>query len=81
MDWILALALLTFVLVIAFLLWNRVSTKRHHELGNAASGLGGRTDPLSGNSEGMRHPDELRADLDAAAAAPADQPIKLDHTH
>ena len=79
MDWILILAVATFILVVAFLYWNRVSTKRHHESGGGASGVGGRSDPLSGNSEGMRHPDELRADLDAAAARPSDAPIKLKH--
>jgi hypothetical protein len=77
MDWILALALATFVLLVAFLLWNRISTKRHHESGGTASGIGGPNDPLSGNSEGMRHPDELRASLDAAAAKSPDEPVKL----
>ncbi len=72
MDWILALALGTFALVIAFLLWNRQSTKRNQETGSAhASGVGGPKDPLSGDSEGMRNPDDLRASLDGAAAAPA----------
>ena len=67
MDWILALALATFVIVIAFLLWNRQSTKRRQETGGNTSGLGGLNDPLSGTAEGMRHPDELRRDLDAAS--------------
>ena len=69
MDWILVLALGTFVLLIGFLLWNRVSTKRHHEQGAAAEGVGGKADPLSGNSDGMRNPEELRRDLNTAAAS------------
>ena len=70
MDWILALALATFVVLLAFLYWNWHSTKRHHESGGQASGIGGPADPLSGNTEGMRNPDALRANLDEAAAAP-----------
>ena len=67
MDWILALALITFVILVAFLLWNRQSAKRHHETGGNTSGIGGPNDPLSGAAEGMRHPDELRRSLDQAA--------------
>ncbi len=70
MDWILALALMTFVVVIAFLLWTRTSTIRHHKTGGNVSGLGGPADPLSGTAEGMRHPDEMRRDLDRAAEGP-----------
>ena len=68
MDWILALAIITFVLVIAFLLWNRSSLKRHQNTGGDTRGIGGLNDPMSGTTEGMRPPDEMRADLDAAAS-------------
>jgi len=78
MDLILTLALATFVLLIGFLLWNRMSTKRHQETGGHpegnALGIGGLADPLSGVAEGMRHPDEMRADMDAAAASDATPP-------
>ena len=77
MDWILILAIATFVLVVAFLLWNRISTKRHHESHGTAEGIGGRSDPLSGNSEGIRPAHELQASLDTAAAKSADEPIQL----
>lgn len=70
MDWILTLSLSTFTVLIAFLLWTRYSTKRNHESGGRASGIGGPKDPLSGNTEGMRNPDALRANLDEAAAKP-----------
>ena len=73
MDWILLLALATFIFVVAFLVWNRVSTRRHQETGGNTTGLGGPNDPLAGAAEGMRHPDEMRADLDAAAATPLDE--------
>ncbi|WP_428540226.1 hypothetical protein [Rhodopila sp.] len=68
MDWILALAIITFALVIAFLLWNRASLKRHQSTGGDARGVGGLNDPLSGTTEGMRPPEEMRADLDAASS-------------
>lgn len=71
MDWILALALGTFVLVIAFLLWNRASTKRHQETGGNTSGIGGPNDPLSGATENMRDADSMRASMDKAADADA----------
>jgi hypothetical protein len=70
MDWILVLALATFAILVAFLLWTRTSTIRHHQTGGKTSGLGGPNDPLSGAAEGMRHPDEMRHDLDRAAAGP-----------
>lgn len=69
MDWILILALATFVVIVAFLLWNRASTKRHQETGGRTSGIGGPNDPMAGAAEGMRHPDSMRANLDDAAAA------------
>ena len=58
MDWIFALAIATFVLVIAFLLWNRMSTKRHQQTGSNTAGIGGLKDPMSGTTENMRDPDE-----------------------
>ena len=70
MDWILLLALATFALVAAFLIWNRISTKRRQETGGNTAGLGGPNDPMAGAAEGMRHPDKMRADLDDAAATP-----------
>lgn len=69
MDLILILALATFVLLIGFLLWNRASVKNQLQAGGSESGLGGPNDPLSGTTEGMRHPDTLRADLDRASGA------------
>ncbi len=70
MDWILLLAVVTFLLVLAFLVWNRMSLQRHQTSGASATGIGGLKDPLSGTTEGMRDPDEMRADLDAAASDP-----------
>jgi hypothetical protein len=58
------LALLTFVLVAAFLIWTRVSTERHR-FGANPSGIGGENDPLSGATDAVRDPDTLRASLDA----------------
>jgi hypothetical protein len=67
MDWIFALAIATFVLLLGFLWWNRASTKRHQESGGGnTTGIGGLNDPLSGTTQGMRDPDEMRAALDAA---------------
>ena len=78
MDPILLLALATFILVVGFLLWNRMSTKRHQETGGHpegnALGIGGLADPLSGVAEGMRHPDDMRSDLDAASGSEAIPP-------
>ena len=67
MDWILALSLTTFAILIAFLLWNRISTKRRQELGRNATGIGGPSDPLAGNTPGIRPAAALRAGLDAAS--------------
>ncbi len=55
----------TFVLVIGFLVWNKLSVDRH-SFSHDTAGLGGSGDPLSGKTEGIRKPDELRASLDAA---------------
>ena len=71
MDWIFALAIGTFAIVVAFLLWNRASTKRHQETGGNTTGLGGPNDPLSGATEGIRDADTMRGSLDAAAGADA----------
>jgi hypothetical protein len=65
MDWILALAIMTFGLLLAFLWWNRASTKRHQETGGNTEGIGGLNDPMSGTTQGMRDPEEMRAALDA----------------
>lgn len=75
MDWILALAIATFALLIPFLVWNKVSTKRHQQTGSSTRGIGGLNDPLSGTTEGMRHPDAMRSDMDAAASSsPGERP-------
>jgi hypothetical protein len=68
MDPILALALVTFALFGAFLLWNRASTKRHQETGGKTDGIGGLNDPLSGTTTGMRDPEEMRAALNAMSS-------------
>jgi len=68
MDWILVLAMATFALLLAFLWWNKASTKQHRETGGNTSGIGGLNDPMSGTTEGMRDPEEMRAALDAASA-------------
>ena len=60
------LAFATFVLIVGFLVWNYLSVKRH-KFNRDVPGPGGRSDPLSGNSEGIRNADELRASLDEAA--------------
>ena len=57
------LAFATFVVVVGFLGWNLLSAKRHR-FNRDVAGPGGSSDPLSGKSEGMRDPDELRAALD-----------------
>ncbi len=67
MDWILTLAMVTFVLVLAFLAWNRLSVKRHQEAGHAATGIGGVNDPMSGTTQGMRDPEEMRTAMDEAS--------------
>jgi hypothetical protein len=64
MDWIFLLAVVTFGLFLAFLVWNKVSTNRHQA--GVATGVGGVADPMSGTTEGMRGPDKMRAALDAA---------------
>ena len=75
MDWIALLAGATFVLVVAFLLWNRMSTKENQRTGGNTSGVGGRNDPMAGTTDGIRPPDELRAALDAAPpASPGERP-------
>ncbi len=63
MDWILALALATFALVIVFLAWNWMSTRRRQHTGGRTAGFGGPGDPLSGSAEGIRSPDAIRASL------------------
>jgi hypothetical protein len=64
MDWIFLLAVVTFGLFLAFLVWNKVSTNRHQA--GDASGVGGVADPMSGTTEGMRDPEDMRGSLNAA---------------
>jgi hypothetical protein len=68
MDWILLLAIATFVLVLAFLWWNKASTKQHQQTGGNTSGIGGPNDPMSGTTDGIRDPETLRAALNEASA-------------
>lgn len=41
------LFVLTLLILLAFLGWNWISTKRRHETGGNTSGLGGPNDPLA----------------------------------
>ncbi len=77
MDWILTLALGTFVLLVAFLLWTRISTKRNHESGGTASGVGGESDPLSGAGADVRDAETLRSSMDKAADPSTNQRASL----
>ena len=61
------LAFLTFGLIIAYLVWNRISTGRHKFGPNNPAGLGGENDPIAGATDDVRHPDVLRASLDRAS--------------
>jgi len=65
MDWIFLLAIVTFGLFLAFLTWNKISTNRNRA--GTTTGIGGLADPMSGTTEGMRNPDEMRAALNAAS--------------
>ena len=60
------LAIATFVLIIGFLAYNLISNRRH-KFNRPVSGIGGENDPLSGQTDRVRKPDELRASLDDAA--------------
>jgi hypothetical protein len=66
MDWLLILAIATFVLVVGFLVWSRMSAKRHQETGGHTEGIGGPNDPLSGATKGIRKAEDLRSGLDTA---------------
>jgi hypothetical protein len=67
MDWILLLAITTFVLLLAFLWWTQASLKRHRESGGGnVSGIGGESDPLSGTTSGMRDPEVMRRAMNSA---------------
>lgn len=68
MDWILALAMATFVLLLGFLWWNKASTKRNQQTGGNTSGIGGPNDPISGTTPGIRDPETMRKSLDQASA-------------
>ena len=59
------LAFVTFLLLVGFLVWNIISTKRHR-FGRDVTGPGGSSDPLSGKTAGMRDPDAMRAAWDSA---------------
>ncbi|MBV9655940.1 MAG: hypothetical protein JOZ42_15405 [Acetobacteraceae bacterium] len=63
------LAFATFALVVAFLIWNQVSTGRHR-FGRKAEGVGGPSDPIAGATDNLRDPDTMRASLDEAASKP-----------
>ncbi len=67
------LAFATFIVVAGFLVWTRVSTSRHRFGRNNPTGIGGENDPLSGATDAVRDPDELRASLDAGR--------RPEHTH
>jgi hypothetical protein len=57
------LAFATFVLIVGFLAWSRLSTGRHR-FGRNPSGVGGPHDPISGATDEVRDPDVLRDSLD-----------------
>jgi hypothetical protein len=57
------LAFATFIVVIAFLIWSRMSATRHRP-GRRQTGVGGPADPISGANPEIRDPDVLRANLD-----------------
>ncbi len=67
------LVVATFALVLGFLVWNKMSVKKHSFQGDKP-GIGGSADPLSGKGADVRHPDEMRASLDAAVGADAAAP-------
>jgi hypothetical protein len=41
------LVFVTFLLVLAFLVWNLVSVRRHQKTGGKTSGIGGPNDPMA----------------------------------
>ena len=67
-DWIFMLAIATFVLVLAFVVWTKMSAAKHHRSGSG-DGIGSASDPLAGSTNRVRDPDTLRTSLDNAAAA------------
>jgi hypothetical protein len=70
LDKVFLLAMVTFALVLAYLVWNRVSIGRKQSGQNPSSGIGGPNDPLAGTTEDMRDPDDMRQSLDRASSAP-----------
>jgi hypothetical protein len=58
------LAIGTFVLVVVFLGYVKLSNSRHRQ--GKTHGIGGENDPVSGTTNRVRDPDELRASLDSA---------------
>ncbi len=68
------LAFATFLAVIAFGVWNWMSTRRHQQTGGNVPGVGGPSDPLSGTTtDPIRSGADIRASLDAAPARRAAQ--------
>jgi hypothetical protein len=64
------LAIGTFIIVVGFLVWNRMSVKNHPH-GDRATGIGGVNDPLSGATDRpLRDPATMTASLDEAASRP-----------
>jgi hypothetical protein len=62
------LVVATFALVLGFLVWNKMSVKKHSFQADKP-GIGGSADPISGKGADVRSPDEMRASLDAAVGA------------
>jgi len=66
------LAFVTLFAVIAFGVWNWLSTRRHRQTGGNVAGIGGPADPMSGTTTNrIRSGAEIRASLDAATARQA----------
>ena len=60
------LAFATFAILVAFLIWNKISINRRQQTGGHTSGLGGPNDPMAGVNPEMRNPEQMRQSLDAA---------------
>ena len=69
MDPILLLALVTFALVLGYLIWNKVSVERQ-KAGRQTTGLGGPSDPVASTTDKLRDPEEIRSSLNAASDGP-----------
>ena len=66
MNVVMALALVTLLLVLAFLCWNLYSLLENQKYGIKAYGIGGINDPMAGATPLDRSPEEMRKSLDAA---------------